>query len=338
MKKKIGVNILSMVLVMIMVLSGCSNSTPPVSEPKQSDAKSQESTYPEKAITIIVPYKPGGPVDLMSRTVAKFAGNDLGQSFVIQNVDGAGGEKGFSQMLRSPADGYTLSAMTSGHITLTVMRDASYDVVNDVQPVCMVVQDDTYIVVRADDDRFNTVEDVVNYAKTNPNSFTVGTSGAGSSEHFAIIGFNKNAGVEVKPVHFGGSAEAKAAFLGGHVDAFAPSYGEVTQLVNEKKAKIIGVFAEERVEAYPDVPTFKEKGINMVLSNIRGFAVPKDTPKEVVEKLSAAFKKASEDPAYAEEMTKLGLPAKYADGEEYARMIKLQYETYKELAKEVLEQ
>jgi len=336
MKKRILVSILSVLLILTVVLSGCSNSNQASSQ-QASEPKQGESDYPKKPVTIIVPYKPGGPVDLLSRTAAKFSESDLGQSFVIQNVDGAGGEKGFSQMLRSPADGYTLSAMTSGHITLTVMRDASYDVVNDVQPVCMVVQDDTYIVVRADDDRFNTVEDVVNYAKDNPNSFTVGTSGAGSSEHFAIIGFNKNAGVEVKPVHFGGPAEAKAAFLGGHVDAFAPSYGEVTQLVNEKKAKIIGVFAEERVEAYPDVPTFKEKGINMVLSNIRGFAVPKDTPKEVVEKLSAAFKKASEDPAYAEEMAKLGLPAKYADGEEYARMIKLQYETYKELAKEVLE-
>lgn len=334
MRKRMIVGFISALLVSSLVLGGCSSQT---SQSGKTDAKPQGSSYPKKPITLIVPYKPGGPVDLMSRTVAKYSEKDIGQSFVIQNVDGSGGEKGFSQMLRSPADGYTLSAMTSGQITLTVMRDASYDVVNDVQPICMLVQDDTFLVVRADDDRFNSIEDVVNYAKANPKSFTVGTSGAGSSEHFAIIGFNKNAGIEVKPVHFGGSAEAKAAFLGGHVDAFAPSYGEVTQLVTEKKAKIIGVFSEERSKDFPDVPTFKEKGINMALSNIRGFAVPKDTPKEVVDKLSAAFKKAAENPDYAKEMKQLGLPAKYADGSEYARMIKEQYDTYKELAKDIVE-
>lgn len=331
-KKIIGLTI-TMLLVLSLVMTGCSSqSTNPSGN---SSGESQESSYPEKPITLIVPYGPGGPVDLMSRTIGKFTEPIIGQSFVVQNVDGAGGEKGFSQMLRSNPDGYTISAMTSGHITLTVMRDASYDVVNDVQPICMTVKDDTYLVVRADDDRFNTIEDLINYAKANPKSFTVGTSGAGSSEHFAILGLNKYGEIEVKPVHFGGSAEAKAAFLGGHVDAFAPSFGEASQLVSENKAKIIGVFAEERVEAFPDVPTFKEKGINMVLSNIRGYAAPKGTPQEVIDKLAASIKKATEDPAYEEEMKKLGLPAQYADGAEYARQIKLQYDTYKELASEV---
>jgi len=332
-KTKIG-SFICVLLVLLLVVTGCS-SKPVQPAESQQPAEAQQVSYPEKPITVIVPYGPGGPVDLLTRTVGKYAEKYLGQPFVVKNVEGAGGENGFSTMLRSPADGYTISAMTSGHITLTVMRDASYKVVEDVQPVALVVQDETFIVVRANDDRFNTIEDIINFTKENPRKFTVGTSGAGSSEHFAILGLNKAAGIEVESVHFGGSAEAKAAFLGGHVDAFAPSYGEATQLVAEKKAKIIGVFAEERLSDMPDIATFKEKGINMVLSNIRGFSVPKDTPKEIIDKLSDAIKKATEEPGYIEEMTNLGLPLKYADSNEYARLIKLQYDTYKDLASEV---
>ena len=264
--------------------------------------ETQKSGYPQKPITLVVPYAAGGGTDTGNRILAKYAEKHLGQPIVIQNVEGGGGEIGFSQMLRSKPDGYTIGAATLGHITLTVMRTASYDIVKDVQPVSLIVSDPTTLVIRADDSRFSSIEDIVKYAKENPNKFTVGTSGAGSSDHFSLLALSKAAGVQMKPVHFGGASEAKAAFLGGHVDAFLPSYGEAKQLLTDKKIKMIAVATDERFEEIKDVPTFKEKGLNVLNSSIRGLAAPKGTPKEVLEKLADSFKKATEDPGFKEEM------------------------------------
>ena len=117
---------------------------------------------------------------------------------------------------------------------------------------------------------------------------------------------NKVAQIKAKPVHFGGAGESKAAFLGGHIDALAQTYGEVFTMLKDGKVKVIAVATDERMKELPDVPTFKEVGINLVISSNRGFAAPKATPPEVVDKLAEAFKKASADPEYLEQMAKMG--------------------------------
>ena len=146
---------------------------------------------------------------------------------------------------------------------------------------------------------------------------------------------NKVAQVKAKPVHFGGAGESKAAFLGGHIDALTQTYGEVFGMLKDGKVKVIAVATDERMKELPDVPTFKEIGINLVISSNRGFAAPKGTPKEVIDKLADAFKKASADPEYLEQMAKMGLPVKYLGPAEFGKLIKEEYEIYSGVVKEL---
>jgi tripartite-type tricarboxylate transporter receptor subunit TctC len=332
MKKNRLLSVILTLTLVVALLAGCTSKQPASSGEVQT---APESKYPEKPVTIIVPYGPGGAADTGVRILINYAEKQLGQSFVVQNVEGAGGEVGFSQMVRSEPDGYTLGNMTIGHVTLTTTRKASYDPISDIQPIALMVSDPCFIAVKADDDRFNTFEDIVKYASENPKKFTMGTSGAGASDHIAVLSINKTKGIELSPVHFGGVAEGKAGLLGGHVDAFMPSLSDVKSLVAEKKVKLIAVSADKRLEAFPDVPTFTEVGINAPVTSTRGIVAPKGIPADVLAKLEVAFKKAMEDPEYLASMEKAGLNVTYLPSDKYKELIKSQYDFFSAMAKEL---
>ncbi|MBZ4654922.1 MAG: tripartite tricarboxylate transporter family receptor [Peptococcaceae bacterium] len=326
MKRRTAGILLVFIIVLALVVTGCGN------QPGKSE---QKEKYPAKPVTLIVPFAAGGGTDIGTRIVAKYAEKHLGQPLVIKNVDGGGSEVGVTQMVKSPPDGYTICGFNSASVILTTMRKANYHPLNDVEPICLVVSDPRLFAIRADDNRFKSAADFIKYAKENPNKLTIGTSGAGTSGHLSILAMNKAAGVEAKAVHFGGAGESKAAFLGGHIDAIAQTYGEVLAMLNEGKAKVIAVATEERMKELPNVPTFKEIGIDLVIASNRGFAAPKGTPKEAIAKLADAFKKASEDPEYLKEMEKMGLPAKYLGPEEFGKLNKHEFEIYSVISKEL---
>jgi tripartite-type tricarboxylate transporter receptor subunit TctC len=300
-----------------------------------ADWGASAKTYPARPVTLIVPFAAGGGTDIGTRIAVKAAEKYFPKAIVVQNIDGGGSEVGVSQMVRSKPDGYTVAGFNSASIILTTMRKASYNPVTDISPICLVVSDPRLFAVRADDSRFKTASDFINYAKDNPEKLTIGTSGAGTSGHLAILVMNQAAQVKAKPVHFGGSGESRAAFLGGHIDALAQTYGEVLGMLKDGKVKIIAVATDARMKELPDVPTFKEIGINLVISSNRGFAAPKGTPTEIIEKLDEAFKKASSDPDYLEQMAKMGLPAKYLGPAEFGNLIKEEYEIYSGVVKEM---
>lgn len=327
--------------ILLASISGCANSpvqkqtTGTPAQQQEPDTSAQKLNYPEKPITLIVPYAAGGGTDIGARILTKYAEKDLGQPFVVQNVEGGGAEIGISQMVRSKPDGYTIAAFNSGAILLTTMRKASYHPINDIEPICLLVSDPSFLVVRPNDTKFKTLEGLIDYAKKNPNKVTIGTSGAGSTDHLMILALNKAANVQIQPVHFGGVGEAKAAFMGGHIDAFLPTFGEVKQMLNEKTAIALAVATDQRLKDLPDIPTFKEKGIDISVSSNRGFAAPKGTPKEVIEKLAEAFKKASEDPGFIKEMSDMGLPIKFLGPQEYGDFIKQEYDFYTNMTKDL---
>jgi len=295
----------------------------------------QQLKYPEKPVTLIVPFSAGGGTDVGVRILVKYAEKYFGQSFLVVNIEGGGSEVGVSRALKSPPDGYIICSFNSASIILTTMRKASYHPVNDVEPICLVVSDPRLFAVRADDPRFKSAKDFIEYAKQNPGKLTIGTSGAGTSGHLSILALNKAAGVEARPVHFGGAGESRAAFLGGHIDAVAQTYGEVYPLLREGKVRIIAVATEERLPELTETPTFKELGINLVISSNRGFVAPKGTPRDIINKIAEAFKKATEEPGFLDEMKKMGLPVKYLGPEEWGALIKYEYELYSELAKQL---
>ena len=332
MRKRLLVSLVVLMLALALV-TGCSQQQEAASEEATDDIK-----YPEKPITLIVPFAAGGGTDIGTRLVAKYAEQHLGQPLVVKNVDGGGSEVGVTEMVRSAPDGYTIGGFNSASVILTTMREANYHPIDDVEPICLVVSDPRLFAVRADDDRFPDAESFIKYARENPNKLTIGTSGAGTSGHLSILVMNKAAGVEAQPVHFGGAGESRAAFLGGHVDAVAQTYGEVKDLLDEGKARVIAIATEERFPELPDVPTFKEIGVDLVIASNRGFAAPKGTPAEIIDKLADAFKQASEDPEYLAEMEKLGLPVKYLGPKEFGELIKQEYEIYLPIGKELSQQ
>ena len=291
--------------------------------------------YPLRPVQLIVPFAAGGGTDIGTRIAVKVAEKYFPKPIVVQNVDGGGSEVGVSQMVRAKPDGYTVAGFNSASITLTTMRKASYNPVTDVSPICLVVSDPRLYAVRADDARFKTAKDFIQYARGNPEKLTIGTSGAGTSGHLSILVMNKVAQIKAKPVHFGGAGESKAAFLGGHIDSVTQTYGEVLGMLKDGKVKIIAAATEERMKELPNVPTFKEAGIDLVISSNRGFAAPKATPKAIIDKLADAFKKASADPEYIKQMEKMGLPIKYLGPEEFGKLNKREYEEYSEVVKEL---
>lgn len=236
---------------------------------------SAADNFPAKPITYIVPFKAGGGTDIGTRIMAKYAEKYLGQPIIIKNVSGGGSEVGVSQMLRSKPDGYTIGGFNTASTTLTVLRKASYDAVADVAPVCLLVSDPRLFAVRGDDDRFKTATDFINYAKKNPGKLTIGTSGAGTSGHLSILVMNKAAGIKTQPVHFKGAGASRAAFLGGHIDAIAQTIGEVLKLKKTGKITVVAIALEERGTDLPNVPTFKEVGIDLVISSNKSEPTPR---------------------------------------------------------------
>lgn len=291
--------------------------------------------FPTKPVNLIIPYKAGGGTDIGARILTKYAEKYLGKPIIIKNIEGGGSEVGVSQMIRSKPDGYTIAGYNSANVILTTMRQASYHPVNDIEPICLAVCDPRLFAVRADDTRIKDAKEFIEFARKNPGKLTIGTSGAGTSGHLSILALNKAAKIEAKPVHFGGAGESKAAFLGGHIVAVAQTHGEVFIMVREKKAKVMVIAMEERLKEMPDVPTFKEAGINLVISSNRGFAAPKGTPKEIINKWAEAFRKASAEPEYLKEMENLGLPVKFLGPEEYAKLNRQEFELYSVVSKEL---
>ncbi len=335
MKIRVSIYFLIVMMVLVSVAAGCAKQ-PTV--PSESPGESQDIKFPEKPVTLIVPFAAGGGTDIGTRILTKYAEKYLGQPIVVKNVSGGGSEVGVTQMLNSPPDGYTIGGFNSASVTLTTMRKANYHPIDDVAPICLVVSDPRLFAIRANETKFTDAESFIQYARENPNKLTIGTSGAGTSGHLSILVMNKAAGIEAQPVHFGGAGESKAAFLGGHIDAIAQTYGEVLGMIKDGSAKVVAVATEERMPELPDVPTFKEVGIDLVIASNRGIAAPKDTPKEIIDILAEAFRKASEDPEYVAEMQKMGLPAKYLGPEEFGKLIRAEYEIYTPIGKELSQQ
>nr|WP_321461907.1 tripartite tricarboxylate transporter substrate binding protein [uncultured Cohaesibacter sp.] len=277
--------------------------------------------YPEKQIDVIVAFGPGGGTDVAARTIEPFIEKYLGADLVIINKPGAGGEIGFSLLASSKTDGYTL-----GFINLPAMFGYSYERETDYSPksfkgVANLVYDPGIIAVPADSD-IKDLKQLIQFGIDNPGALPIGTSGSvGSSEHIAILQMQAKTGATFNHVPFGSTAPLRTALLGGHIPAAAFNLSEGVEYMKEGTLRILGVMAPERSDFAPDVPTFKEQGVDVVMGSSRGLAVPAGTPEEIVEKLSAAVEKAMADPEYAEKAKAAGVPVHYLNDKDYDKFL-----------------
>lgn len=286
------------------------------------------SDYPNKPIRCIVTYGAGGGTDMGVRILAQFAEKYIGVPIIVTNVTGGGGTIGWTAIALSDPDGYTIGNFNNAAILSSILTETEYDPIDDFEHIVLQVSDARTFCTSAKDDRFLNFEQFLDYGLKNPGKITITSQGPGSTGYMAIQAFEYFGKVDVEPIVFTGSAEEIAAVLGGHVTAGSWGIGEITRLVEDGELRLLIVATDERVEEWPDVPTFKEYGIDFSFAANRGICAPAGTPKEIIDYLAEAFQKTMNDPGYIEEMKKAGLKRKPLPPDDYKKMVKEEYKFF----------
>lgn len=313
--------------IMLLAAVGCSSQA--TTSPAGGAKEAQAPKFPTKSIEIIVPFAAGGGTDMVARAVANAAQDKLGQPVVVVNKTGGGGAVGMGEGAAAKPDGYTVTAITVELVTLPHLGLAPIDHTMFV-PIVRLNMASSAITVKADAPWKN-LKEFMEYAKANPGKVKVGNSGPGAIWHLAAAALEKKADVKFNHIPFNGANPAVTALLGGNLDAVAVSPGEVLTQVQSGQLKILGVMSEERSATVPDVPTMKEQGYDVSVATWRGLGVPKGTPKEVVAVLEEGFKKAMDDPAFKDLMSKNGLEINYLSSADYAKSIQAENDMFKAL-------
>jgi tripartite-type tricarboxylate transporter receptor subunit TctC len=278
--------------------------------------------FPSRPINLMVAYPPGGSTDIGARIVASIAEKALGQPVVVVNKGGAGGQVGWTDLVRQKPDGYNIGFINlpgTNTVILDPERQAIFDI-NSFTPIINQVLDPGVIWVRADSP-YKTMQDIVDAAKKAPGTIRASTTGILSDDHLAILMVEEAApGATFRLVHLEGGAAQMKETLGGNVDVSFDNVGSIVKQVQGGQVRAITVLDEQRSKFLPDVPTTKEAGYPTVLSNsTRGIAGPKNMDPKVVAKLAEIFKKAMEDPEHIKRMEDVGLGLKVMVGAEYKK-------------------
>lgn len=246
--------------------------------------------FPTKNVTIVCPYGAGGGTDLAMRILAEAAQPVFGQTFTVENKTGGSGTVGLSETLAAAHDGYTLATASVDLITLPMLGLAPEEVTREAfDPICIVNGEPAAIIVAADSE-YDTIDDFIQAAIDEPGSIQLANAGMGNIWHLAAIGLELQTGAQFTHIPYsGGAAEEVAAVLGGHVDAVVCSPAEAASNIEAGELKVLAVANTERLEAYPDVPTFQEKDIDLTVVALRGLCVPADAPEEVRQALKDGF-------------------------------------------------
>jgi tripartite-type tricarboxylate transporter receptor subunit TctC len=290
--------------------------------------------FPTKPISLVIPYPAGGSADLTARGLANAASKFLGQPIVCENKAGGGGSVGPSLVITKQPDGYTLGIITCSPTIAYHMGKLNFNPVDDLAYV-MRYGGYLYGLVVRSDSQFKTMREFMEYSKQNPEKVSFGSPGVGTPLHLAMEELAAlGGGIKWVHVPYKGVAESNAALLGGHVDAVADSSGWAP-LVDGGRFRLLSTFGEVRCTRYPQVPTLKEIGYDMVASGPIGVMGPKGMPKPIVQKLNDAFKKAMDDPDFHAVMKKFDFSLAYLGPEDYDKFNRQDSERLKKIVQKV---
>ncbi|GHD07922.1 tripartite tricarboxylate transporter substrate-binding protein [Tianweitania populi] len=291
-------------------------------------ASVQAQTFPDRNITVVVPFAAGGPTDTVTRLVAEAMSKDLGQQVIVENVGGAGGTLGAGRVADADPDGYTLLLHHIGMATsATLYRKLSYDTLNAFDYIGLVTEVPMTLVARKDLEPTD-LKSLVEYAKANKDTVTVANAGIGAASHLCGMMFMSAIDTSLVTVPYKGTGPAMTDLLGGQVDIMCDQTTNTTKQIQGGTIKAYAVTTPERLKVLPDVPTAAEGGLNNFDVSIwHGLYAPKGTPADVVDRLSKSLQVALADKNVIDRFAELGtIPSPAADATPAALKAKLEGE------------
>ena len=283
-----------------------------------------QTAWPTRAITMIVPFPPGGLADLVARPVAEAMSRNLGQPVVVENKAGAGGGIGMSQVAKAKPDGYTvlmaLSSLTVIPEADTVLARPPMFALHDLRPIARFTADPTVLAVRADAP-WKTVQQFVDDAKRRPGAINYGSSGNYGTMHVPMEILAQNAGIKMTHVPFTGAGPAVVALLSGQIDAVSSGPATVLQHVRAGKLRVLAHWGNGRLDALPDAPSLKDSGYNAEYAQWSGLFIPKDTPEPIAQRLRSAARAAAQDAKVKEVILNAGSPILYLDAPDFEKYV-----------------
>ena len=279
---------------------------------------------PSKNVTVIVAYKAGSGTDNTARVLSKFASDKIGRTIVIQNLEGGSGSIGWTALSQSRPDGYTLGFVNLPTLCSNIVEQLGDYKIDDFVPICNHVNETSMVMV-SKSSPFNTLAELIAYAKENPGKLKASTNGMKASNHIGAELFAKSAGFQYMAIPYGGTADQLLALRQGEVDFSVAKEADIASMLSE--VKVLGVFAEKRMPSFPDAPTLGELGLyDKWYGSARAIVAPKGTPEDVIKFYEEAFKNAMEDPEYLAAAEKAGITTLYMNAEDTAKMIQQQYD------------
>ena len=276
----------------------------------------QAQWQPDRAITMIVAFAAGGGTDAAARLIARFMERDLGQSVVVLNRPGAGGEIGFSELARARPDGLTIGFINTPHIvTLPMERQARFRL-EDFSLIGNIVDDPGGLWVRADSD-IRSFADLIAAARARPETISYGTTGVGSDDHLAVLALERATGTKFLHVPFGGSAQVKQNLISRALQLGSMNMSEAVNDMRQGVLRPLAQMAATRWEMTPEVPTLRELGHDVIEGSMRGMAAPAGLPAEVLARLALSVRRTVDDPAFQEAARSQSLPLRFLDPDAY---------------------
>lgn len=290
------------------------------------------AAYPDKSIKFLVPWPPGGATDQVARLLAIPLTKELGVSVFVENKGGAGGNIGTQAFLQDKPDGYSMLMATSSTNAAGphLFANQGFDAAKDFTPVVLVCTIPNIMVVPSASP-WNSLKDLMNDAKQNPGKFTYGSAGIGASQHLAGAQFKTVTGLDIRHVPYKGSGPAALDLMAGHIDMMLDT-GSLNN-IKGGKLKALGVASEKRIPELPNVPTMRESGVPMVANAWYGVMLPAGAPKELTEKLNAAFNKVLNDPEVKKSLQSIGAQVDGGSVAEFTRFSQSEIKRYEGIVK-----
>ena len=285
--------------------------------------------YPDRSITLVVPWAAGGGTDTVARILAPEAEKALGQKVVVVNKTGGNGAVGHTFGAQAKPDGYTITLGTTEMSTVHLLGLAKFSY-TDFDPICLVATGPGCLAV-IEASPYKTLKDMLEAAKKKPGELKISSIGVGGIWNLVAVALCKKAGVQMNILPYNGGGPAVVAALGGHVDGASVGFMEALPQVLDKKMRFLGVASDERVKAYPDYPTFKEQGIDLAMGAYWAIMVPKKVPADIKTKISEAFKKAVSSEKFTELCKQKGFVQDYKDTAEFTTWLEKKDKEFKEI-------